>query len=377
VVPVRTAAELRAALTGVQPGTRITLAPGEYPGSIWCQNVFGDTGRPIIIAAADPRNPPVIKGGTGGLQLSGARYVEIHDLRFEGIAGNALAIDDAGVRDRPAHHILVKNARFSDIGPIENHDAIKLAGVDDFRIEGCTFDRWSSGGAAIDGVGCHKGIVESNQFRGNTDTLNLSGVGIQFKGGSRDITIRRNRFEQAGRRAINIGGSTGTPFFRPPLESWPASQNRYEARNIRVEGNMFVGAETPLAFVNVDGAVVRFNTIYHPGRWALRILQETRLRGFGPSRNGVFSDNLIIFDSGQWGEGGVNIGEGTAPKTFVFARNFWYCTDSPSKSRPTLPVPETDGVYGKDPQVQETSARRFRLDPLSPARKHGATALPL
>jgi hypothetical protein len=117
-----------------------------------------------------------------------------------------------------------------------------------------------------------------------------------------------------------------------------------------------------VGFVGVDGAVVRFNTFERPGRWVLRILQETREPGFVPCRNGEFTDNTIAFESSSWGTGGVNIGGGTAPDTFKFARNWWYCIDNPARSRPTLPTPETGGVYGR---------------PLAEAKgKAGADALP-
>jgi hypothetical protein len=43
----------------------------------------------------------------------------------------------------------------------------------------------------------------------------------------------------------------------------------------------------------------------------------------------------------------VNLGAGTAPETFTFARNWWYCVDQPERSRPKLPTPEIDGVYGR------------------------------
>jgi len=78
-----------------------------------------------------------------------------------------------------------------------------------------------------------------------------------------------------------------------------------------------------VAFVGVDGAEVRFNTIYRPERWAFRILQETTAAGFVACRNGRFTDNIVAFHSSQWSSGGVNIGPNTAPGTFQFARNWW------------------------------------------------------
>ena len=178
-------------------------------------------------------------------------------------------------------------------------------------------------------------------------------TGVQCKGGTSAIVIRRNRFEHAGGRGVNIGGGTGLPYFRPPLT---AGAEHAEARDIRVEGNTFVGAMTPVAFAGVDGAIVRFNTIVRPARWAVRILQENKAPGFVACRNGQFTDNVIVFESSRWSEGGVNIGAGTAPETFTFARNWWYCADQPERSRPKLPTTETDGVYGRKVDEAEGKA---------------------
>ena len=130
-------------------------------------------------------------------------------------------------------------------------------------------------------VGCHRGVIAANVIRHIVpEPPNCTGV--QGKGGTSDVVIRQNRFEHAGGRGVNIGGGTGLQFFRPALVAGGAHA---EARNIRVEGNTFVGAMTPVAFAGVDGAVVRFNTIERPGRWALRILQENIGR---PGRSGTW-----------------------------------------------------------------------------------------
>ena len=68
--------------------------------------------------------------------------------------------------------------------------------------------------------------------------------GVQAKGGSRDITIRRCRFEHAGSRAINIGGSTGRAYFRPRPDAYtPASSGA--ADTARAELDALFGVETP------------------------------------------------------------------------------------------------------------------------------------
>lgn len=343
-IAVQDSAGLRAALAEAKPGTRIVLAGGSYTGGFHAANLRGESGNPIIITAADAKQPPVFTEGKTGLHLSNPVHVELRDLTFRSLSANGLNIDDGGNADTPAQHIRLLRLSFRDIGARGNEDAIKLSGVSDFHITNCIIERWGTGGGSgIDMVGCHRGVIETNTLR-HGDAPNCTG--IQCKGGTSEITIRRNRFENAGGRAVNIGGSTGLQYFRPRLKD---GEEHAEARNIVVEGNTFIGGMAALAFVGVDGAIARFNTIERPGRWAIRILQETKSPGFVPSRNGEFTDNVIVFDSARWSEGGLNIGGGTAPETFKFARNWWYCADRPERSTPKLPTAETEGVYGQDP----------------------------
>jgi hypothetical protein len=343
------AAELRAAVAAAKPGTRLLLAGGTYAGGFQFANLRGTAGQPIVLAAADPGQAPVFTGAKTGLHLSNPAYVELHDLVFEKLSDNGLNIDDGSVTtggEAGAHHVVLRGLRVRDVGTTGNQDGIKLSGVWDFRVEDCTVERWGTGGgSAIDMVGCHRGVIAGSTFR-HLDPAPGNCTGVQAKGGSSEIAIVRNRFEHAGGRAVNLGGSTGRPFFRPALAG---AGPHAEARALRVEGNTFLGGATPVGFVGVDGATVRFNTIELPGRWALRILQENRAADFVPSRGGVFTDNVIVFQSTAWAEGGVNLGAGTAPETFTFARNWWFCRDQPDRSTPKLPVKETDGVYGRDP----------------------------
>ncbi|MFT5468643.1 MAG: hypothetical protein ACI8UO_003754 [Verrucomicrobiales bacterium] len=98
-----------------------------------------------------------------------------------------------------------------DIGPRGNHDALKLSGLSDFVVRNCTFAGW--GGSAIDMVGCHNGLIDNCTFTGKDGFSQDNGV--QMKGGSSKIRVTRSWFEHAGQRAINLGGSTGLPYFRP------------------------------------------------------------------------------------------------------------------------------------------------------------------
>ena len=110
----------------------------------------------------------------------------------------------------------------------------------------------------------------------------------------------------------------------------------------------------------------------------LRILRETNEPGFVPTRNVEVSDNVVAFRSDRWSEGGVNVGPGTEPSSFRFARNVWFCVDAPARTRDLvrLPVAETDGTYGRDPLFRDAEGGDLRLEPGSSAARAGADALP-
>lgn len=361
-VRVSSVAELRLAVANAQPGTRVLIAPGEYRGGLSFSRLSGTSTRRIVIAGADPANRPRLSG----MQFSRIAHVEIRDVVIDAATSNGLNIDDGGTITQPSQHVTLANIHVTQT-PSGNIDGIKLSGVDRFTVKNCTIERW--GGSGIDMVGCHYGVIEGCTFNNGGDS------GIQGKGGSSFVTIRRCKFENAGQRSVNIGGSTGMPYFRPAVDKMP-KDGKWEAAFFAVEGCTFVGSAAPIAFVGVNNAVVRFNTIYLPERWAFRILQETVTEGFLPCREGALTDNLVVFRSDKWFSGGVNVGPNTAPETFRFERNGWYCLDRPSASAPQLPTKEIGGSYGIDPQFVDAAKGDFRLKAGSPAVKMGATALP-
>lgn len=332
---VRDDAGLAAALRGAAAGDVIRIAPGRYRGGLTLA-ASGTADRPIVIEAADADDPPVIEGGGNAIHLVGCSYVTLRNLHVRGQTGNGINCDDGGQRDRPARGIVLENLRVTEIGPRGNHDGLKLSGLSDFVVRGGSIEGWA--GSGIDMVGCHNGLIDRVTFRGR-DGFDPSN-GIQAKGGSSNLLIRRCDFINAGHRAINCGGSTGPAYFRPPDAT-------AEARDIRIEHCRFVGGDTPVAFVGVDGAVFERNTIYHPRRWLLRILQESTAERFVPCRNVRFERNLILFRAADI-RTHVNIGPHTAPETFRFTDNAWSCTDRPGSSRPNLPVEETGGIHGRD-----------------------------
>ncbi len=360
IVSVSTTTELRAAIAVAVPGTTIAVGPGSYE-RVQIVGLKGAPGKPIVLANADATSPATFLG----MQLSDVEYVEIHGLHVESAPENGLNIDDGGSFDTPSHHVVLRGVTVRNCGKRGNEDGIKLSGIDDFRLESCTVETWGRGGSAVDMVGCRRGVIEDCTFRDRED--DPASTGVQTKGGTRDVTIRRCRFENAGQRAVNVGGSTALAYFRPKPET-------FEAKDITIEGCTFIGSEAPIAFVGVDGATVRWNTFYRPLRWFLRILQETREPGFVPCRNGTFTDNIVVWRSDEVSTP-VNVGPHAAPETFQFARNYWYCIDAPGRSIPKLPVAEKGAAGGADPLFRDASKGDLRLAEKSPARAHGAEAL--
>jgi len=323
--------QLRRALAGAGPGTTILLEPGRYRGDVHVSDLAGGVDAPITIAGADPEDPPVFDGGRQALHLADCRYIVLRNLFVQGCSANGINIDDGGTFATPAHHVVVEGVTIRRIGPRGNYDGLKISGVDYFTVRRCRFEGW--GGSAIDMVGCHHGTVEDCTFVGLPGFSQSNA--IQLKGGTRDMLVQACLFRSAGRRAINLGGSTGPAYFRPCVED-------FEAKDIEIAGNRFVGGVAALGWVTADGGHVHHNTIILPEKWVLRILQETTDPRFKPCHSGVFEDNLIVFDERV--RVFVNVGPRTAPKTFVFRRNAW--CDRHGRRRPVLPVPETDGLYG-------------------------------
>ena len=353
-VLVRDTAELQSALRALSPGTVVRLAPGEYQGGLYVGSASGTPEQPIRIESAVSDKPARIVGGPNGIHLSKVAHLEIRDIHFARATGNGLNIDDGGDLEHPSHHVELRDLVVEDVGASGNQDGIKLSGVTDFRVENCKVERWGAGGSAIDMVGCKQGEIVNCHFRHTRDDINANGV--QAKGGSTKVAIRGCRFEHAGSRAINLGGSTGRQFFRPRLGI------DAEARDLLVEDCTIVGSMAAVAFVGVDGAIVRRNLIYRPRRWVLRILQENQDPSMVPARNGQFLENIIMFRSGEIATT-VNAGGGTKPQTFRFEGNSWYCEDQPARSEPRLPVAELRGIHGVNPGFKDAEAGDFRREP--------------
>lgn len=345
-------ASLTEAANVVLPGDTILIHTGTYNGGIYQENLQGTPTDWIFILAAAGETV-IFSGGGNAWQFSDGAYLHIEGFIFEQQTGNGVNFDDGGSYDTPAHHIVFKSCTFRDINATGNNDLLKLSGLDSFEIRSCTFLRGAAGGSGIDMVGCHDGIITQCLFE------DLGSNSVQAKGGCRNIRIERNFFKNGGARALNLGGSTGLPFFRP-LDA------PYEAAELKVYSNVFIGSDAPVAFVGTINTEVVNNTIYLPTKWVLRILQETvDPDRFPPCGNNTFRNNIIYIDTQVSVE--CNIGPNTAPETFTFSNNLWFHSENSNWSGPDLPAMDLNSLIGSDPSFVDPATEQFSLQPGSPA----------
>ena len=363
--PSRPYQTIARAAQGLRPGDAIRLLPGRYTAGASLRGLAGTADAPIWIGGIPGQARPVIGGGSVAIQLSKVRFLVIENIEITGARGNGINCDDGAeyANSNATRHLVFRNLAIQDIGTGRNNDGLKLSGVNDYFVLDCQFTRMSAGGSGIDQVGCHGGLIARCSF---TDSPGHGGNAIQCKGGSEDIEIRRNRFINAGGRAINIGGSTGFDFFRPPLST---NSLNHEAKNIRVMANVFRGSDAPIAFAGAIDSLVANNTIVEPDRWVARILQETVSKEsyhFAACGQNRFINNLVYFNRSRISTP-VNIGGHTDAGSFEFAHNLWHAFDEPARSKPALPIGETNGLYGLEPKFIDAGTGDYHLQTDSPA----------
>lgn len=346
-------ARLSQAAAAARPGDTLYLLSQDHAGGEFISGLHGLPGSPIVITGT-PGAPARILGGTEALHFSDVSWLRIEWIEVTRQSGNGMNIDDGGTVETPSHNIVVADCRFTDMAASGNNDLLKLSGLDTFAILRCAFLDGAAGGSGVDMVGCHLGRIEENHFE------RLGSNGIQAKGGTRGIQILRNRFIDCGERAVNLGGSTGLAFFRPPNAG-------YEAADLLVRGNIFVGSRAPVAYVGAVRVRVENNTIWRPGNWVVRILQESvdpdRFVEVGES---TFENNLVVVDSRLARL--VNVGPNTRPETFSFRNNLFYHLESDAYVWDRLPGRAEGNIFDVDPALQDT----LRFLPAEQSRVVGA-----
>jgi hypothetical protein len=341
---------LRPAAQHAQPGDTLLFYAGIFSGGQAVSNLKGTALKNIVLTVKED-NSVIVRGGSSAWQLTDAEYLHVSGFIFEGQTGNGLNFDDGGDYSTPAHHIIFEDCIFRDIDATGNNDLLKLSGVDDFQIKNCTFENGSPGGSGIDMVGCHRGEILSCRFQ------NMGSNAVQAKGGSQFIRIQGNWFENCGQRAVNLGGSTGLPFFRP-------ANAEFEAADLQVFSNVFIGTIAPIAFVGCVRTHVINNTIIDPEKWVVRILQENTDSRFLQCGDNSFQNNLI-YQKTLWTE--TNVGGNTRPHTFSFRANYWFNFENSNWPGPQLPVDDPAQIINKNPLFKDRENQNLALSTSSPA----------
>ena len=339
----------------IQPGDEIILMPGRHRPAHF-DRLKGEEGKPITIRGFNQENPGLIIAEREGLKISRPQHVVLQDLIVTGAALNGINIDDGGIDPRRAAgaqpwtaNLIIRRVSVQRTGPRGNADGIKLSGLRDVLIVDSSIEAW--GGSGIDLVGCHAVSIERTTFRGAEayDQAN----GIQIKGGSSNVTVTGCTFIDAGRRGINLGGSTGLNYFRPGVADDARAGSQFEARQVTIERCIFRGGDAAIAFVGSTDATVRQCTIIQPKLWAFRILQENRDPRFGPTQRGRIGENIIIFDPEQV-ERVFNIGPDTDPASFTIEENLWWAIGREKAVLTHLPVaPSVPQLVDVDPQLDD------------------------
>ncbi|HKK88462.1 MAG TPA: right-handed parallel beta-helix repeat-containing protein [Saprospiraceae bacterium] len=346
---------IQAAANDAIPGDTILVDGGSYAGGMLIQNLEGTPEAWITIK---PRSGEevIIEGGNNSIQFSQVAYLHVIGLTATGQRANGMNIDDGGSFDTPSHHLRIENCTFRDMGANGNNDLLKMSGIDSFWVEKCLFLNGADGGSGLDMVGCHEGFIRECRFE------NMGNNGIQAKGGTQHIRIERNTFKNAGLRNINLGGSTGLAFFRP-------RDAPFEAADLQVYANVFIGGWAGLAYVGCTRVEVANNTFYYPENWVFRILQETvDTNRFVSCGNNNFTNNMVVYGDVNRD---VNIGANTRPESFTIDYNLWYKPDHPDFTGPQLPVNGPSNLIQVDPLLQNPLSEDFNIDGSSPAIGNG------
>jgi len=347
---------LSSAASDAQPGDAIIVHNGVYTQREDISNLNGELENPIIIYAEE-EGKVVYTGQSEAWHLSSCTHLFIYGFVFKKQTSNGVNIDDSGNYDGSTYDITIRNCVFRDMDASGNNDMLKLSGLDNFKVENCRFINGADGGSGIDMVGCHNGLFAKNKFE------NMGSNCIQVKGGSQFITIVQNTFKNGGKRSLNLGGSTGLQYFRP-------QDAAFEAADILVRANVFIGSWAPIAYVGSTRVKVINNTFFKPENWVFRILQETvDTTRFVACSDNVFSNNIIYFGNSLHRI--VNIGPNTKAETFNFECNLWYNFEDSTFNNPNLPVTEINSIIQKDPLFANADSLNFELLSNSPAIEKG------
>ena len=349
VVHVSTRGELREKFSMAKPGDLILVDSGVYSGGLWFQGLSGTPEEPIVIRGTDPANPPVIRGGTNGIRLTGCRNLALEDMVFEDCAVHGVQVDYRGEwKTDTVTGISLNRLVIRRIGDQGNEDGIKCTGVWGLSIKDCVVERWGAKGRSIDLVSCRDVFVSRCVF----DGANHSRVAFQIKGGSLNAKIDSCYVKNTLERGYQIGGSTDSPYFLPGFEG-------FEAKNVTLLNSSSEGGECGIAFVNARECTVENCVFLNPTVWCVRVLQENTRPDALPCGRNVLKNNVFVFDSAKL-LNRFDIHEKTDAGSIKAVGNVWY--DVRCRLSRFLPteIQEAESLVGIDPLIERDARGTLR-----------------
>ena len=321
---------------------------------------------PIWIGGAPGEARPVIEGGGEGLHLSRGRYLVVHDLEVRNATANGINVDDGGdyanrcdatrfIVFRDLSHPRHRHRRQPGLPQALGRQRLLVA-----RQRVRALRRRRRAAAASTTSAATAGCIARNLF----DELSAR-TPSRPRAAARTSRSAWNRIADAGARGLNLGGSTGFEFFRPPLSTTAPNA---EARDIRVIANVIVGGEAAVAFVGCVDCLAAQQHHRRP-----EALDPAHPAGddhlapytFGPAATALRQQPRLLrarraLDLRQrrpeHRAGDLHLRQ----QPLVRARR-------PRPVAPSLPAAETGGIYGVDPALDPD----YRIGPASPAAGTG------
>jgi parallel beta-helix repeat protein len=271
VVPVATAAALRAAITAASAGDEIVLAPGTYEltGSVPCV-AAGTAPLPIVVRAATAGAAVVRFDALEGFRVT-APHWRFEDLVIEGVCVSDDDCEHAFHITGDADGVVIRRNVLRDFNAqIKANGDGAGAFPDDVVIDGNELYDTRARNTAnpvtkIDVVGGRRWIVRGNTIhdyeKGGGDTISYAAF---LKGNSRDGLFERNlvfceRDTSGGTRlGLSLGGG-GTA----PAQICEDGDCTTEHQNGTLRNNVIVGCTDVGIYLNrAAGTILEHNTLY-------------------------------------------------------------------------------------------------------------------
>lgn len=275
-VPVRTAAELRAAVTNAQAGDVITLAPGTYNvvGNLPCR-AAGTADAPIVVRAARLGDVVVRMDALEGFHVQGPHWT-IENLDIAGVCADDSDCEHAFHVVGAADFTTIRHNRVHGFNAHIKGNGLPGSGVtpfpDDVLVEGNEFfneraRNTSNPVTPIDVVGGRRWVVRANFIhdhqKGGGDHISYAAF---LKGNSRDGLFERNLVacELLTTGGIRLGLSFGGGGSSPDRICEDGSCNP-EHQNGTMRNNLIVNcpADVGIYLNEARGTKLYHNTLYN------------------------------------------------------------------------------------------------------------------